>query len=116
MQACVVRMSAQVEDLQERSTKARERMESLRSQLLKRKDLLRSLVAEKGLKFQAKRAQLQVRYAALRCDSWSRWHVRGRAIAWTEVSLSLAKLPSPWLVVPRARRTTACRCSLRRWS
>ncbi|KAG2495583.1 hypothetical protein HYH03_006183 [Edaphochlamys debaryana] len=48
-----------VEDIQRKATLARERMELLRSVLLKRKDLLRSTVAEKGLKFQAKRAQLQ---------------------------------------------------------
>lgn len=48
-----------VEDIQRKAQLARERMELLRSVLLKRKDLLRSIVAEKGLKFQAKRAQLQ---------------------------------------------------------
>jgi hypothetical protein len=53
-------MALQVEDIQHKAQLARERMEGLRSALLKRKDLLRSVVAEKGLKFQAKRAQLQV--------------------------------------------------------
>ncbi len=53
-------LCVQVEDIQRKAQLARERMELLRSVLLKRKDLLRSIVAEKGLKFQAKRAQLQV--------------------------------------------------------
>ncbi|GIL44084.1 hypothetical protein Vafri_1639 [Volvox africanus] len=48
-----------VEEIQRKAQLTRERMEGLRSVLLKRKDLLRSIVAEKGLKFQAKRAQLQ---------------------------------------------------------
>lgn len=51
--------TSQVEDIQRKANAARERMEGLRSVLLKRKDLLRSIVAERGLKFQAKRAQLQ---------------------------------------------------------
>nr|AAO92260.1 intraflagellar transport protein component IFT74/72 [Chlamydomonas reinhardtii] len=48
-----------VEDIQRKANAARERMGACAVCCLKRKDLLRSIVAERGLKFQAKRAQLQ---------------------------------------------------------
>lgn len=42
-----------------KAEEARARLEALRSSLLKRKDLLRIIVAEKAVKHQAKKAQLQ---------------------------------------------------------
>lgn len=46
-----------------KAEQTRARLEALRKDLLKRKDLLRVIVAEKALKHQAKKAQLQVRRA-----------------------------------------------------
>ena len=42
-----------------KAEETRERLEKMKAALLKRKDLLRVVVAEKALKHQAKRAQLQ---------------------------------------------------------
>lgn len=48
-----------VGDLKEKSEQQRVRLEELKVDLLKRKDLLRSVVSDKALKNQAKKAQLQ---------------------------------------------------------
>ena len=42
-----------------KAEETRERLEKMRGSLMKRKDLLKVVVAEKALKHQAKRAQLQ---------------------------------------------------------
>lgn len=52
-------MCEQVGDVRAKAEDTRERLEKMRTALLKRKDLLRVVVAEKALKHQAKRAQLQ---------------------------------------------------------
>ena len=49
----------QVGDVKAKAEETRERLEKMRGSLLLRKDLLRVVVAEKALKHQAKRAQLQ---------------------------------------------------------
>ncbi len=48
-----------VGDVREKAEETRSRLERMRASLLKRKDLLRVIVAEKALKHQAKKAQLQ---------------------------------------------------------
>lgn len=48
---------------------ARARLDVLKQQLLKRKDLLRHLVAEKQQKFQAKKAQLNENNVHVSCGS-----------------------------------------------
>lgn len=49
----------QVGDMRQKAEEARAKLEALRASLLKRKDLLRIIVAEKAVKYQAKKAQLQ---------------------------------------------------------
>ncbi len=52
-------VGAQTGDLQQKAEVTRARLEALKGVLARRKDLLRSTAAEKALKHQAKRAQLQ---------------------------------------------------------
>ena len=52
-------LSDQVGDMRAKAEETRQRLEKMKAGLLKRKDLLRVIVAEKALKHQAKRAQLQ---------------------------------------------------------
>lgn len=50
---------ANVGDVREKAEATRERLEAMKADLLQRKDVLRVLVAEKAVKLQAKKAQLQ---------------------------------------------------------
>ena len=52
-------LSTQVGDMRAKAEETRQRLEKMKAGLIKRKDLLRVIVAEKALKHQAKKAQLQ---------------------------------------------------------
>lgn len=57
--ACLFFDDMQVGDMRQKAEEARAKLEALRASLLKRKDLLHIIVAEKAVKYQAKKAQLQ---------------------------------------------------------
>ena len=65
-----------------KAEETRERLEKMRGSLMKRKDLLKVVVAEKALKHQAKRAQLQENGVQVRgreggaCKRTKRWDFR----------------------------------------